>query len=81
MNQEATELLKRALALPTEERADLASTLMDTLDAGVDENVEAAWQEEIGRRMEELRSAKVSTIPWDDVREKARVLLHDQPPR
>jgi putative addiction module component (TIGR02574 family) len=81
MNQEAAELLKRALALPAEERADLASTLMDTLDASFDENVEAAWQEEIGRRMEELRSGKVSTIPWDEVREKARILLHDHPPR
>jgi putative addiction module component (TIGR02574 family) len=76
MSQEAAELLKRALALPADERADMASTLMDTLDAAVDENVEAAWQEEIGRRMEELRSGKVSTIPWDDVREKARILLH-----
>jgi putative addiction module component (TIGR02574 family) len=78
MTQEAAELLKKALALPAEERADLASTLIDSLDATVDENVEAAWQQEIRRRMDDLRSGKVRTILWDDVREKARSLLHDQ---
>jgi len=78
MTQEAAELLKKALALPAQERADLASTLIDSLDATVDENVEAAWQQEIRRRMDDLRSGKVRTILWDDVREKARSLLHDQ---
>ncbi len=81
MTQEAAELLKKALALPVEERADLASTLIDSLDATIDENVEAAWQEEIRRRIEDVRSGKVSSIPWDDVREKARIILHDQTSR
>jgi len=81
MTQEAADLLKKALALPAEERGDLASTLIDSLDATVDENVEAAWQQEIRRRMEDLRSGKVGAIPWDDVREKARSLLHDQTSR
>jgi hypothetical protein len=43
MMQEAQELLKRALALPAKERADLASTLIESLDDTVDENAEAAW--------------------------------------
>ena len=77
MTQEAAELLKKALALPAPERADLASTLIDSLDATVDENVEAAWQEEIRQRIDDLRSGKVTAIPWEDVREKARTLLHD----
>ena len=81
MTQEAAELLKKALALPVEERADLASTLIDSLDAIIDENVEAAWQDEIRRRIEDVRSGKVSSIPWDDVREKARIILHDQTSR
>ncbi len=81
MTQKAAELLKKALALPVEERADLASTLIDSLDATIDENVEAAWQEEIRRRIEDVRSGKVSSIPWDDVREKARIILHDQTSR
>jgi putative addiction module component (TIGR02574 family) len=76
MMQEAQELLKKALALPDKERADLAGSLIDSLDNTVDEDAEAAWQEEILRRLEEVRSGKVKTTSWDDVRKKGRALLH-----
>jgi putative addiction module component (TIGR02574 family) len=75
MMQEAQELLKKALALPDKERADLAGTLIQSLDDTVDENAEAAWQEEIVRRLEEVRSGKVKTISWNDVQQKGRALL------
>jgi putative addiction module component (TIGR02574 family) len=75
MTEEATELLQKALALSEKERAELASTLIDSLDTVTDDNVEAAWQEEIARRVEELQSGKVKTIPWDAVRKKARAIL------
>jgi putative addiction module component (TIGR02574 family) len=72
----AQELLKKALALPERERADLAGSLIESLDQTVDENAEAAWQEEIARRLEEVRSGKAKTTPWNDVRRKGRTLLH-----
>jgi len=50
--QDAQELLKKALALPDKARAHLAGSLIDSLDDTVDENAEAAWQEEIVRRLE-----------------------------
>jgi putative addiction module component (TIGR02574 family) len=75
MMQEAQELLKKALALPDKERADLAGNLIDSLDDTVDEDAEAAWQTEIVRRLEEVRSGKVKTTSWDDVRRKGRALL------
>jgi putative addiction module component (TIGR02574 family) len=78
MMQEARELLKKALALPDKERADLAGSLIDSLDDTVDENAEAAWQEEIVRRFEEVQSGKVKTISWDDVRRKGRTLLRNR---
>ena len=78
MMQEAQELLKKALALPDKERADLAGSLIDSLDDTVDENAEAAWQEEIVRRLEDVRSGKVKTISWNDVRRKGRALLHGE---
>ena len=59
--QEARELLKKALALPDKERADLAGSLIESLDDTIDEDAEAAWQEEIVRRLEEVRSGKVKT--------------------
>jgi putative addiction module component (TIGR02574 family) len=81
MTQEVAELLKKALALTESERADLACTLIESLDPSVDENVEAAWQDEIRRRVEELRSGKVKTIPWEEVRAQARAILDDQTTR
>jgi putative addiction module component (TIGR02574 family) len=77
MMQEARELLKKALALPDKERADLAGSLIQSLDDTVDEDAEAAWQEEIVRRVEEARSGKVKTTSWNDVRQKGRTLLHN----
>jgi len=64
MMQEAQELLKKAFALPEKERADLAGSLIESLDQTVDENAEAAWQEEIARRLEEIRSGKAKTTSW-----------------
>jgi putative addiction module component (TIGR02574 family) len=75
MTQEAAELLQKALALPEAERAELASTLIESLDSVTDRDVEAAWQQEIARRVEELQSGKAKTIPWKAVREKARAIL------
>jgi putative addiction module component (TIGR02574 family) len=72
---EVSELLKRALTLPDNERAKLAASLIDSLDPTVDENVEAAWQEEIARRIQEVENGKVKTIPWAEVRDKGRKLL------
>jgi putative addiction module component (TIGR02574 family) len=36
----------------------------------VDQGVQAAWDEEIKRRIEELDSGKAKTIPWEEVRER-----------
>jgi len=76
--QDAQELLKKALALPDKERADLAGSLIDSLDDTVDENAEAAWQEEIVRRLEDVQSGTVTTTSWDEVRQNGRTLLRNR---
>jgi putative addiction module component (TIGR02574 family) len=76
MTQEANEFLQRALALSDEERAELASTLIDSLDAILDPNSEAAWQEEIARRAEELKSRNVESLSRQTVRERGRAILN-----
>ena len=76
MTQEAQELLQKALALPDNERAELAGNLISSLDATVDPEVDAAWQQEIVRRLHELQSGKVGTISWAEVQQKERTLLH-----
>jgi putative addiction module component (TIGR02574 family) len=75
MSHEALELLKQALALPDKDRAELAGNLIESLDDGIDDDVETAWQEEVVRRAAELKSGKVRPIPWEDVQQKARRLL------
>jgi putative addiction module component (TIGR02574 family) len=70
MTEEVNELLKKAMALPGNERAELAGSLLETLDETVDEDVEAAWQNEIALRIQELDSGKSMTIPWHDVRRR-----------
>ena len=72
MTQVATELLQRALALTAEERAELAGSLLESLDGPPEdpEAVEAAWSEEIARRIEDLDSGKAKTVPWEEVRRK-----------
>ncbi len=72
MTQDATELLKRALALSEEERAELAGSLLESLDGPPDdpEAVEAAWSEEIARRIEDLDSGKVKPVSLETFRRK-----------
>ncbi len=64
----AEELYQKALDLDEKERAALAARLIESLDTEIEEGVEAAWLVEIERRMEELDSGKVRSIPWEEVR-------------
>jgi putative addiction module component (TIGR02574 family) len=75
MTQEARELLEKALALPDNERAELAGNLISSLDATVDPEVDAAWQVEVVRRLHEVQSGKAGTITWEEVQQKGRTLL------
>jgi len=72
MTHEASDLLKKALALPAEERAELAGSLLESLDDVQDDPkaVEAAWNVEITRRIADLDSGKAKTIPWEEVRHR-----------
>ena len=76
MTHEAHELLQKALALPENERAELAGTLISSLDTTVDPDVDSAWQAEVARRAQEVESGKVKTVPWEEVQKKGRTLLH-----
>ena len=45
-----------ALALPEDDRQELADLLLESLDGPPDDDVERAWADEIARRLEEVRS-------------------------
>jgi len=75
MSEEVSELLKKALALPPEARAALAGSLLDSLDETVDAEVEALWENEITKRVEELDTGTAKTIPWTEVRRRIAAKL------
>jgi putative addiction module component (TIGR02574 family) len=75
VTQEADELLKKALTLPAQDRATLAGSLIDSLDETDEELAQAAWNDEITRRIEELDSGKAKTVPWDEVRRRIAAKL------
>jgi putative addiction module component (TIGR02574 family) len=68
MARSARELFEEAMRLDPEERATLMRLLIESLDAESDEGVEDAWRVEIERRMAELDSGSVETIPWEELR-------------
>ena len=70
MASSATDILKQALELKEEERTELASLLIESLDEPAEGGVEAAWAVEIERRMADLDSGSEKTLSWDEVREK-----------
>ncbi|HUC28163.1 MAG TPA: addiction module protein [Candidatus Acidoferrum sp.] len=75
MTREVAELLEKALALPPEARAALAGSLLESLDETVDASAEEEWDKEIARRIQELDSGKVRTIPWAEARRQISDIL------
>jgi putative addiction module component (TIGR02574 family) len=65
------EILRKALSLPEQDRADLIGALIESLDMDAEEGVEEAWRTEIEHRAKELDSGSVQSIPWEVV--KARL--------
>ncbi len=77
MSPDTTDLLRRALALPEDERAALANTLLDSLDA-TNESVQEAWDEEVARRIEELKAGKAVTVPWEDLHRELLAMVNER---
>ena len=67
---DARQLLEQALRLSDEERAALAGELIQSLDAEVDADAEAAWSAEIRRRLERVDTGTAKTIPWAEARRR-----------
>ena len=68
MTRTTSNLLKKALALPVEERAELAGSLIESLDTSKDPSAEAAWGEEVVRRMADIDTGKVNLVSLEQAR-------------
>ncbi|MCC7104357.1 MAG: addiction module protein [Chloroflexi bacterium] len=72
MTPRAKNLLREALALSENERADMAAELIASLDAPSDEPeaVESAWAAEIARRAGRVLSGETAGESWSEVRQR-----------
>lgn len=68
------ELSRKARSLPPEERIRLAEELLSSVQDS-DEEIEAAWEDEIKRRLDEVESGTAKLIPAEEVFAEIRQLL------
>ena len=70
MSPDARRVLEDALALPEDSRLDLVEALIESLNVSADPpgEVEAAWTDEIARRIKEAETGAVKPIPWGEAR-------------
>ena len=66
MEAHAEHVLQSALGLPASQRAEIAGSLIASLDEQSDSDADAAWAAEIKRRLDSIDRGEVQLIPWDD---------------
>jgi putative addiction module component (TIGR02574 family) len=71
----AEQIAEAALLLSNEDRARLADRLVESLDPEAGSPIHAVWAKEAERRLEEVRSGKVKTIPGDEALARVRKAL------
>ena len=63
------EITQLALALPADQRAQVATALLASLDDPAESaEVHEAWTAEIKSRVDDITSGQVQTVPRDEVR-------------
>ncbi|MEQ8848325.1 addiction module protein [Botrimarina sp.] len=68
-------LFDAAMKLPALEREELAARLMGSVDQERGEPpLDPAWDEEIARRVEEIRAGNVKGVPSEDVFRRMRAI-------
>lgn len=70
MNETLQALESAALLLPAHQRARLAQRLLASLD--IDPEVEAAWADEVRRRLDEWERGRTKEIPAEEVLTQVR---------
>ena len=75
MNMTVDQIMKEALSLPSDARALLADRLVESLDPAEDGPLQKVWAVEALRRLEEVRSGNVKTIPGAEGIEQVRRAL------
>lgn len=66
MSRSAAEVLEAALALPEEQRAEVAEKLLASLDGEVDADAESEWGIEIERRLARIEAGQAKSVSMND---------------
>lgn len=72
MKPTTEKLTQAALALPEDDRAELAETLIASLETDETYGLDEACLEEIKRRSEEYDNGLAKTVTWDEVKRRTR---------
>ncbi len=80
MTERAQTLLREALRLPADERADVAAELLASLEDGAEDPamVRAAWAKEIERRARRVLAGESTGERWEEVRDRIDHRLSEQ---
>jgi len=70
-------LEKEVLELPPRSRVRLAEKIIESIDDYATRELEAAWADEIERRVKEIKSSAEKGIPAEDVMKEARRALNE----
>lgn len=71
MNAHAKDLLRDAMALPVDERAELAEEILASIDGESEASIEALWGTEIERRARHAVAGDTNGLPWETLRDRA----------
>ena len=74
----AETLLREALTLPDEERAEIAGALLESLEPAPESDVESAWRQEVAARVAASEAGGVTTTPWEEIRDRFLARLSDR---
>jgi len=68
--KETTALLEQVLSLPENDRAEMATRILESLDPEAQRDVDEAWATEIERRCAAVDAGTLATSDWKDVRSR-----------
>ena len=66
-----SQVYEAAMALPEDERAELASRLLESLSPDTPSRLHPAWAEELRRRLAQVDSGEVTPVSWAEVKRLA----------
>lgn len=80
MSKTLTEVTRDASELPAPERLKLARILLDLSESEAEPStdVQEAWDQEIEKRLLDLRAGKVKGVPLEEVKKKIEARWHSE---